>query len=83
MLCRFSLVIVTVWAALVDPTASLPKLTDEGLTLIFARPTAANASTIVIAAAPFWILFPICLAIPIGSPIAARFSSGSPELNAD
>ncbi len=42
---------VTVCDALVEPTGSLPKLTDEGLTLIFACATVPKANKIVIAAA--------------------------------
>ena len=51
ILCRFSFVMVTVRDALVEPTDSLPKLTDEGLTLTFACATVPKASKIVKAAA--------------------------------
>jgi hypothetical protein len=51
MLCRFSFVKVTVRGALVEPTDSLPKLTDEGPTLTFARAAVPKASKIVMAAA--------------------------------
>jgi hypothetical protein len=42
---------VTVCAVLVEPTDSLPKLTDEGLTLTFACAAVPKASKIVKAAA--------------------------------
>jgi hypothetical protein len=42
---------VTVCDALVEPTDSLPKLTDEGFTLIFACAAVPKASKIVKAAA--------------------------------
>lgn len=51
ILCRFSFVMVTVCDALVEPTDSLPKLTDEGFTLIFACAAVPKASKIVKAAA--------------------------------
>jgi hypothetical protein len=43
----FPFVMVTVCEALVEPTDSLPKLADEGLTLTFACATVPKASTIV------------------------------------
>ena len=46
-------VMVTVCDALVVPTASLPKLMDEGLTLTFARATVPKANKIIIATATF------------------------------
>jgi hypothetical protein len=47
----FSFVMVIVCAVLVEPTDSLPKLTDEGLTLTFACAAVPKASKIVKAAA--------------------------------
>lgn len=49
--CRFSFVMVTVCDALVEPTDSLPKLTDEGFTFTFACAAVPKASKIVKAAA--------------------------------
>ena len=51
ILCLFSFVMVTLCAALVEPTVSLPKLTDEGFTLTFACAAVPKASKIVNAAA--------------------------------
>jgi hypothetical protein len=51
ILRRFSFVMVTVRDALVEPTVSLPKLTDEGFTLTFACAAVPKASKIVMAAA--------------------------------
>ena len=51
MLRRFWLVIVTDWEALVEPTAALPKLIDEGVARMFARAAAANTNIIATAAA--------------------------------
>jgi hypothetical protein len=47
---------VTVFDALVEPTDWLPKLTEEGLTLIFAYAPVQTASTIVMAAVTVRIL---------------------------
>ena len=47
----FSFVMVTVCDALVEPTVSLPKFTDEGFTLTFACAAVPKASKIVKAAA--------------------------------
>jgi hypothetical protein len=44
---RLSFVIVTVCDALVEPTDSLPKLTEEGFTFIFACAAVPKASKIV------------------------------------
>jgi hypothetical protein len=48
---RFWFVIVTDWDALVEPTASLPKLTDVGVALTFACAAAANIKNMATAAA--------------------------------
>jgi hypothetical protein len=49
VLCQLSFVIVTLRDVLIDPTDRLPKLTDGGLTITFAR--AADPKTDSIAAA--------------------------------
>jgi len=51
ILRRFSFVMVTACDALVEPTDSLPKLTDEGFTFMFACAAVPKASRIVKAAA--------------------------------
>jgi len=80
MLCRFWLVMVTVWGALVDPTAWLPKLTDVGVAFTFACAAAANATqsaaaatTVLILLFTAWNLFSFFIA---GPPTCWQISSG-------
>lgn len=81
--CQYSFVMVTVRAALAEPSDSLPKLTKEGFAFTRAWATPAKAKAIDMATAPVRILFmifpAICIFLPRLSFVTGPLlSAGSP-----